>query len=66
MPIITKDNLNHYGLEVYIRYGFPFDRDLKNEDPDFQFMCFCVTPVHSMSFIFIVCQYSYMKQFQYF
>lgn len=52
--IDKHDHLNCYAhrLRVYIKYQFPCSRDTKNKEPDLPYMCFCMTLIHSSTFIF--------------
>lgn len=53
--LTVEQNLqNWYGLGTYIKDGLPCDRGHKNEDSHFPLMCFGMTLIHSISFIFTV------------
>lgn len=55
-PIIKKinDRLNHYSnrLGAYIKDGFHFGRETKNENSDLPYMFFRVTLIHNSTFVF--------------
>ena len=50
LPLIRKDSSTHmHGLEVYVKEGLPFTRDLSLENSADSYLCFRLALLHSVS-----------------
>ena len=56
LPLIQKDSITHmHGLEVYVKEGIPFARDLLWETlPILTYLCIWLALLHSVSYIFFL------------
>lgn len=49
----TDPHKSHsHGLGIYIKDGFPCEKERKNEEPDIAYICFCVALIHSTTYVF--------------
>lgn len=56
-PLIVKhDHRNSHRLGTYIKCEIPCDRESKNKDPDFPYICHRMVLVHSTNFLFTFCR----------
>ena len=55
LPLIRKDSSTHmHGLEVYVKEGLPFTRDLSLENSTDSYLCFRLALLHSVSYFFFL------------
>ncbi|XP_065680992.1 uncharacterized protein LOC136094820 [Hydra vulgaris] len=55
LPLIRKDSNSHMlGLGIYISKNSPICRETRFESTDYSFMCFCLAPLHSITFLFVL------------
>ena len=53
LPLIRKDSSTHmHALTVYMKEGFPFARDLSQENSADSYLCFRLALLHSVSYVF--------------
>ena len=59
LPFIEKDSTTHmHGLEVYVKEGLPFARDLSLENSADSYLCFRLALLHSVPYFFFLYQSS--------
>ena len=55
LPLIRKDFSTHmHGLEVYVKKGLPFARELSLENFADSYLCFRLALLHSVSYLFFL------------
>ena len=53
LPVILKDSITHmHGLEVYLKEGLPFSRDLYLETSADSYLCFRLALLHLVVILF--------------
>ena len=54
LPLIRKDTSTHmHVLAVYVKEGLPFPRDLSLENSADSYLCFRLTLLHPVSYVFL-------------
>lgn len=54
--IVKHHHRNSHRLGIYIKDEIPCDRESKNKDPDFPYICHRMVLVHSTTFLFTFCR----------
>ena len=55
LPLIRKDSVTHvHGLDVYVKKGLPFARDLSLESSEDSYLYFRLALLHSVSYYFFL------------